>query len=308
MFLYGKRRTNIISSLNIFDLYLNDNLNIVDKNNKKVGSIIIEDSNTIIQCTTNLGKLYADYTIYHNIDNDYLLKYNNNINFKIDGPININGNMIVNSNIDLNNQKSCNVNIAINYIDNKNNESSIKLISNKSFIFESKNIEYNEQIIVNPWSIFDRFIYHSIKKGKFNSNLNSYYKENVNYIERDKNNAYLKTVTKLIDNYKIRKYENQLYHKVPDKELTKGTIQKGLLMQKIDKTYSKKIKELQKLFNKNKVLIFDNLISVTFDKTSPQEINHLFATEIEKIKYYNEEDNLTDAIFKNKKTQKRILK
>lgn len=302
--------------LNLFNLYLEekeevrhyDKLKIFNSENQEVGKLEFKDGIINIESLTSLGKLSANYEIskfWGLNDLEFgggLVEWVHNINFNIDGEQKFDGDLQIDIVMDTDFGKYCRTHSIIRYIDKDNNNVVLKFMNDgKPFSYEAKRDDFREVLEVDPWSDFESYMYHIIRDGKYDKEKSNWPYESLKFVwhngDNDKN--HLRTISQLIENYKYKEWKKELYKKSgTDKE---ATIQKGLLMHKIDSDFSKKIEELINLFKKDNVSFFTNLINVTFDKVSEEEIKALFGTDIQKIVYYNGENNLLDAYFNTKR-------
>lgn len=302
--------------LNLFNLSLEekeevkhyDKLRIFNSENLEVGKVNFKDGIVNIECMTSLGRLNANYEIskFWGL-NDLevgggLVEWVHNINFNVDGEQKFDGDIQIGASMDTDFGNRCRTHSIIRYIDKDNNNVVLKFMEDgKPFSYEAKKEGFREVLEIDPWCDYESYMYHIIRKGEYDKEKSNWPYESLKFVwhngDNDKN--HLRTISQLIENYKYKEWKKELYEKSgTDKE---ATIQKGLLMHKIDSDFVKKIEELINLFKKDNVSFFTNLIDVAFDKVSEEEIKALFGTNIKKITYYNGADNLLDAYFNTKR-------
>lgn len=300
--------------LNIFNLILENKedineftkFGIFDRNNNQVGTLYFENDVVKIQSATSLGNLNANYDIaqfsgFRDLEcGGAFVQWNHEIKFKVDGNQSFSGDMQLDVSMDTNFGNTCRFHTKIKYIDKDNKEVELKFMDDgKPFSYEAKKEGFREVLEIDPWSDFESFMYHIIRKGEYDTTHHCFPNDSIKFVWHNGINdkKHLKTVSHVVENLQTREHENQLYDSVGKDDSVESTIQKGLLMQKIDPDFSKKIIELINYFKKDNVSFFENLIDVSFNKVSEEERKALFGTDIERISYNNGADNLLDAYF-----------
>ena len=300
--------------LNIFGLFLEtkeeidqfSKLNIFDENNNQVGILYFENEVVKIQSVTSLGNLNANYDMakfngFKDLEcGGAFIQWNHTINFQVEGNLNFSGDMQIGLSVDTNFGNNCTVHATIKYTDENSNEVELKFMDDgKLFSYEAEKDDFSEILEINPWNDYLSFMYHVIRNGKYDSTHCYFPNENLKFVWHngidDRN--HLKTVSQIIENLEVIEYDNQLHESIGKDDSVESTIQKGLLMQQIDDNFSKKIIELIDLFKKDSVSFFENLVNITFNKVSEEEIKALFGVDIKKMSYHNGADNLLDAYF-----------
>lgn len=300
--------------LNIFDLVLeskediNDftKLGIFDRNNNQVGMLYFENGVVKIQSATSLGILNANYDIaqfcgFRDLEcGGAFVQWNHEIKFGVDGDQSFSGDMQLGVSMDTSFGNTCRLHTKIKYVDKDNKEVELKFMDDgKPFSYEAKKDDFREVLEIDPWSDFESFMYHIIRKGEYDTTNHCFPNESVKFVWHNGINdkKHLRTVSHVVENLQTKEYENNLYESVGKDESIESTIQKGLLMQKIDADFSKKIVELINLFKKGNVSFIENLIDVAFNRVNEEERKALFGTDIQRINYHNGANNLLDAYF-----------
>ena len=303
--------------LNLFGLFLEvpDEINefaklkIFNQTNNEVGMVYFENGVVKIECVTSLGNLNANYDIatiggFEDLEfGGAFVSWSHTIQFQVDGKQNFNGDIQIGVSMDTHFGNSCRVHSKIKYIDEKNNEVVLKFMDDgKPFSYEAKKDNFREVLEIDPWSDFESYMYHIIRDGEYDSSIHGFPNESVKFVWHnginDKN--HLRVVSHLVEDSQTIEYDDQLYESVGKNDTVESTIQKGLLMQKIDVNFSKKIIEIINLFKKDNVSFLTNLIDVSFNKVNEEERKALFGVDIEKITYHNGADNLLEAYFGRK--------
>lgn len=307
--------------LNIFGLTLEekkeinhyDKLKIFGKENVEVGNIWFKDGVVNISSKTNFGDLTANYNIakpwgFEDIEcGGTFGEWHHDIGFKVNGDLCFDGYMQFVVSLDSDFGNNCRVHSKIQYVDHDNNQIVLTLFDDgKPFRYEINQNDYKEVLEIDPWDDYESYMYHWIRKGKYDSTKHCWFDESIKYVWHNGANdkQHLKTVSNVIEKLKVIENDKKLYDIISENNSVKLTIQKGMLMQQIDSDFSKKIMELMSLFKKDDVSFLENLIDVSFAEVTAEEKEALFGTQIKKINYYNDKDNLLDAYFDRKEANK----
>lgn len=300
--------------LNTFGLFLENpeeinefsKIKIFNTNNLEVGMLYFENGFVKIQSITSLGNLNANYEIatfggFEDLEcGGAFVDWAHVIQFQVDGKLNFCGDMQIGVSIDTHFGSNCRVHSKIKYVDENNNDVVLKFMDDgKPFSYEAKKEGFREVLEIDPWSNFESYMYHIISNGEYDYNNYGFPNESIKFVWHNGNNDKnrLRTVAHIVENSQTIHWDQQLYESVGKNDSVESTIQKGLLMQKIDADFSKKLSELISLFKKDNVSFFENLIDITFNKVNEEERKALFGLDIERIKYHNGASNLLEAYF-----------
>ena len=296
--------------LNLFDLVLENKENIdeftkfgiFDRNGKQVGMLYFENDVVKIQCTTSLGFLNANYDMSELscfMDLKFggsFVQWNHTIKFEVAGYQNFSGNMQLDVSMDSDLDNTCRLHTIIKYVDKDNREVELKLMEDgKAFCYETKKDDFREVLYINPWDDLESFMYHIIWNGKYDNVHHCFPNESIRFVRnngsRDRN--HLRTVSHVTKKLQTVEYKDNLYDSLGEEESAESTIQKGLLMQKIDPNFSKKIVELINSFKKEDVSFLENLIDISFNRASEEERSALFGVDIKRMNHHKEGNQLT---------------
>jgi len=300
--------------LNVFGLKLDDseefnefsNVNILNSNDEVVGFLSLENGSVKMHANMDLGSLEADYKMtnfFGFIDLECggaFKQWNHTINFKVDGDFKFSGDLQIGSSMDTVYGNSCRAHAKINYKDFSGNNVVIRFMDNGyPFAYSSSGYCFGEQLWVDPWSKHNSYIYHYIRKGVIPSSHLWFPEEVLKFVwdYNEDGRSQLRTFSSVVENLENKEWSNQLYEKAGEDNSNELAIQKGLLMQEIDSSFSEKMTELRNLFKNGDMSIFSNLIALTFYNVDSEVKKALFGIEIGKIAFQNGTDNLFDAYF-----------
>lgn len=176
----------------------------------------------------------------------------------------------------------------------------------KTFGINVKREEYNEKIEIRPFDDLNGYILHDIKNGEYDKQKHSFpYRLYAGVFTAGRTEEYQ---NKLHIYYSESKYEEPLDYKngyidkVSNDTTKESVIQKGNLMQEIDKDMYKKIQIIRNILTFHDLSLLDNLISVCFDSYDKDEIKSLLGIEKQEFAYQDGSSKLKDAFFSKKKT------
>jgi len=322
--------------LNLFGLKLEEkeemielnNVKVLDQNGKEVGLIELKDGFIDILTNSNFGKVCAKYAVPIRtgmLDKEYgFAQYNewrNDINFNVSSEDNrdFSGFMQIACFIDSQFGVYSNIHTSINYLLEDKSEVNLRfMIDGQQFGYEMKKGEEREVIKVMPFDDMSGFIIHDFTKGKFNIDKPGYlYRKYAGVRKKSmQEEDILIGNASIEENYKVIKSMEEEVKTNGDDSSKETLIQKGLLMQNIDPSFAEKIREVRDSFFINGVSLFDNLIGVSYENYTDEEINAMFGLERRKVNFQNETDNLMEGYFGlgddnkflSKEAQKKLMK
>lgn len=310
--------------LNTFGLILEDTdeltvdsrLKIYDKDYNVVGEVSFSDNLISISAEFNGLTLDANYEIpkiFSFIDkegpqDEFYGQWNSNIFFILTSDNSkFNGEFNLESSIDTEFGKRCVCHPIIRCeIPNIGQITLEMLRQGKTFGINVKRGEYNEKIEIRPFDDLNGYILHDLKNGEYDKQKHSFpYRLYAGIFTAGRTEEYQ---NKLHIYYSETEYDESLNYKngyidKVNKDTTReSVIQKGKLMQEIDKDMYKKIQIIRNIFSFQDLSLLDNLISVCYDSYSTEEIKSLLGIEKQELVYQDGSNKLKDAFFSKKKT------
>lgn len=189
----------------------------------------------------------------------------------------------------------------LTYDDGKNKFTFKFQCNGETFGYESA----QETIKIMPFDDLNGYIIH--RKGKRSDRTGKKYKIKMIKRKDDQEKNWLSAVAHIEENHKVLKHTYEIYEKKnPDDNAEESVIQKGQLMQKIDPEMYKLLKDIRKLLTTQDIYLFDNLISLSLNNYSDEEIKSLLGLNIKKLIYQDGFDNLSDTYFV--KTNPKVMK
>ncbi len=286
---------------------------------KYVGDLYFENKKVIIVAKYNHGTLRANYDMVKMtgfIDTEYnnalFGQWETKINFKIANDDNklISGEFLLISSMDSQYGILCKCHPLINISITGKHNISIKILRDGSFFYSDFHTDNYKEII--DYDAIKGNIYHTTEKQDFNQL--KIYKKYIGIFNDSSDEIHI--FLEETQNGKTLKYQNKLVKKINKDDIISSSIQKGLLIQKIDDNLLKKLELLREILTIDNISILDNLIFVCYDNYASEEIVALLGTNRANNVYQNNEENLTKAYFEIGKQnsflsldqQKRLLK
>lgn len=280
-------------------------INIFDNNMNKVGSIYLDNGKILISAYYNHFVLNASYTLpaissfkdYECVNMEYALygNWENTIKYKIDcNEFRLDGNFFIDSSIDTEYGLSCSCHHLI-FCKLLNKIITIKILED-GLIFgvEIKDDNIDEKIQINPFDDLNGFFIHTIQ------NIDSYKKYSGIFLDTndEENKDKLHLFLKESKGSKIINYRSTYISKIiNDDNNEQAIIQKGMLMQKLDSSMYEVIKMVRNILKINNIYFLDNLISISYDDYTDNEIEALLGIKRGVKLYQDEEKDLISAYF-----------
>ena len=280
-------------------------INIFDNNMNKVGSIYLDNGKILISAYYNHFVLNASYTLpaissfkdYECVNMEYALygNWENTIKYKIDcNEFRLDGNFFIDSSIDTEYVLYCSCHNLI-FCKLLNKIITIKILED-GLIFgvEIKDDNIDEKIQINPFDDLNGFFIHTIQ------NIDSYKKYSGIFLDTndEENKDKLHLFLKESKGSKIINYRSTYISKIiNDDNNEQAIIQKGMLMQKLDSSMYEVIKMVRNILKINNIYFLDNLISISYDDYTDNEIEALLGIKRGVKLYQDEEKDLISAYF-----------
>ena len=301
--------------LNIFDLKLeeyevldeNSTLMVFNSLNHTVGNVSFKEGKILIAVNSSFGFLNASYDIPElngiidaESNNAKFAEWQSNIEFKIDNFVEeLSGTFLLDSIIDTEFGISCRCHPLIEYKVDGRKIFELKMQRDlKTFAVYFMDGENIETIEISPYN-GQHFLEHTIKTGEYNSQKGGRpYEKGALVCTKSE-----KETDELIGLSFEEKYGVQVGDFIRESHTRKGTtsreytMQKGLLMQKIDPGMYTKLKYLRAFFLTKDVSLLDNLIAICYNSYSKGEIEALFGFPKKQIEFQDGAHNLTDSYF-----------
>ena len=293
----------IVDEIDKFDK--KSTINIFDNNMNKVGSIYLDNGKILISAYYNHFALNASYTLpaissfkdYECVNMEYALygNWENIIKYKIDcNEFKVDGNFFIDSSIDTEYGLSCLCHHLI-FCKLLNKIITIKILED-GFIFgvEIKDDNIDEKIQINPFDDLNGFFIHTIQ------NIDSYKKYSGIFLDTndEENKDKLHLFLKESKGSKTINYRSTYVSKIINEDNNEqAIIQKGMLMQKLDSSMYDAIKMIRNILKINNVYFLDNLISISYDNYTDNEIEALLGIKRDVKLYQDEEKDLISAYF-----------
>ena len=257
----------------------------------------------IIKAETEIGTLNASYELtnvsksYDNALPGKNLYWRDNIQFQILNNHIFNGTMVMGINLDSYLSSKCVITTTLNYNDVDGGNVSIEIDSHR-FKYNTQNDYLTEYITISPFNRDGPYMTHKIvEKDKDNYNTPNSSAERIRLIWKGlkENEGKLMTLDFLEKNDKeiIRDYK--YYDREEVENYKDSAIQIGHLMNQVDESFSKKIKEAIDLFKGKNISFLENLIDISLFHYSDEIKEALFGQPINKINYYNGENTTLAA-------------
>lgn len=300
--------------LNIFGLTLDDENNI-KCNDKTVGNLFIVDDTITMKAEYNNATLDASFPIatgYGFVDakenNALFGEWNFPIKFEAkSNNIDYDGEMLFTCTADSEFGLKCLIHPEINIKLQQDGIINVKIQKDFNFFryeIDKKESNYHEFASVSPMSFYS-YAMHQIKKGKkegysypydFQSGIFPGAEEGE---KKDIIHVFLVEIENDGEEEKYLSFHNEWVQKVGEDDSKEVVIQKGLLMQELDKSMFEKIELIREILNIGNVSVLDNLVSVCYDSYSDEEVKALLGIDRQKLKYQDYSDNLIKAYFGN---------
>ncbi len=298
--------------LNIFGLTLDENNNI-KCNDKVVGDLYVVDDTVLMRANYNDATLEASFDIPEAngfVDTEsnnalfgewrFPIKFESNCN-----NINYKGNMLFACTADSEYGLKCQLHPNIDIQLSENCKINLKMMEDFSFLrLDIEKPDYYETINISPWTFASSFLRHQIIDGKeirsyvhpYNFQAGVFPGAEVGEL-KDKLHVFLSEVVNDNEEEKYLSFHNEFLPREGEPESKEALIQKGFLMQKLDKSMYEKIKGLNELMNIGNVSILDNLVSTCYCGFSDEEVIALLGFERQKMNYQDPANNLLEAYF-----------
>lgn len=303
---------------------INNKLNIYDLNNNVVGTLIYDNNEIRISGEYNNTILEANYVIpeipilVDRDDNNTLfgMWYSNIIFLLKNNDTTITGEFYIASFVDNKYGNLCKCQPVIKVHFSNDSELTLKILRDGRFFgLDISSQDYNEKIDMKPFHKSTDLIVHNITKGKYDS-------ENQTYPYRFYSGIFSEfdeTLTIYLDETEYEQCINHIHRSEKNYTSDIDAIQIGNMMRSIDTSMYKKIKQLQKILTIGNISLFDNLISVCYDKYQNEEIEALLGIEKKVFSYQNGSSDLTSSYYaidkndpfnlsKNRKIHRKSLK
>lgn len=309
--------------LNIFGLTLDDENNI-KCNDKTVGNLFIVDETITMKAEYNNATLDASFPIttgygFVDVEGNNALFGEWIFPIKFDAKsnnIDYDGEMLFTCSADYEFGLNCLIHPEINIKLPQDGKINVKIQKDFNFfkyIIDKKESDYNEFASVSPLSSYS-YAMHQIKKGKkegysypydFQSGIFPGAEEGE---KKDLIHVFLSERENDNEQEKYLSFRNEWVQKVGKDDSKEAVIQKGLLMQELDKSMFEKIKLIREILNIGNVSVLDNLVSVCYDSYSDEEVKTLLGIDRQKMNYQDHSDNIIKAYFGNKLLSKEQIK
>ena len=289
--------------LNMFGLYLRNEETIVNNLEEPVGKVSLSNNEVIIQAETEIGTLNASYKLtnvsksYDNYLPGKNLYWRNNIQFQILNHHIFNGTMVMDINLDSLLSSKCLLATKLNYNDVDGENVSIEIDGHR-FKYIIQNDHLREVVKIEPFNLDGPYMTHRrVEQDNHNSSTSHDSIEKIQTVWRGIWDNFDKLTT-LVLLYKNDKEENRDFKYYDQEEVENykdKAIQIGHLMNQVDESFSKKIKEAIDLFKGKNISFLENLIDISLFHYSDEIKEALFGQPIKKMKYYNGENTLLAA-------------
>ena len=326
--------------LNIFGLTLeniNDDVNefskikIFDRAMAKVGILYIDNGKVIMSANYNNSILDASFAIpkisgfydAESIHNALNVHWRSKINFQVhkQNNVELSGEFSLINSVDTEFGANCLCSALINCeIFGKENIIMKILRDGKIFNLEKLEGENYELIYISPINDLMAYLYHCIKKGKYDKQKHAYpyrkeagiYSAGTTDENKDKLNVFM-----FEENAgEELSFRNEYLLRFGDDFSEEALLQKGRLMQDLDPDMFEKIRKLKEILLIGDVSLLDNIISVCYDGYTNEVLNALLGVNRQKMNYQNGADNLVDSYYEigisncffPLEVQKRLLK
>lgn len=311
--------------LNIFGLVLEQEegineyskLKIFNNNDDEVGMLYFQNGEVNILANSNFGVLNAKYDITKVIGfedfecgNALFVQWNTNINYRVcsDDQINFSGEMQIGCSMDTEFGNKCRVHTLLEYL-HDNDKVTLKFMHDGSvFKYERNNNHERETINISPSDPFGNYITHFINRGNYDDDKHCYPYRYWSSVSRKSHREYILHALSFAGNYNEALTYQEDYVRMKGKECSSEVLmQTGLLMQQIDPDFTKKIEEIRGNFLVDGVSLFDNIIAVSLNSYTDEEVKALTGLDKIKINFQNGTDNLVDAYYGTGKNNKFIM-
>jgi hypothetical protein len=284
-------------------------IKIFDNNKNVVGNMSYDNNKTIIVAKYDGVTLEANYKIpkmagFVDLESDNAIygEWSTVINFNVlkDNGTKISGEFQLNCVVDSEYGIKCRCHPLINCEVPEKGQIGVKLLRDgRLFGAEIISGDHNETIDVMPGDDMNGFIKHVITMGAYNPKkfMNEYRKytgifsPGVN--DRDKLHVFQETTCW----DKRLSFKSELIKKVGDEFSSESLIQIGMLMQELDSDMFKKIKGIRDLLIIGDISLLDNLISISCESYSDQEIEALIGLKRVKMNYQDGATSLEESYF-----------
>ena len=289
--------------LNMFGLYLRNEETIVNNLEEPVGKVSLIGNKIIIQAETEIGLLNASYKLtnvsksYDNALPGKNLYWRNNIQFQILNHYIFNGTMVMDINLDSHLSSKCILATTLNYNDVDGGNVSIEIDCHR-FKYNIQNDHLREVVRIEPFNIDGPYMTHRrVEQDNHNSSSSHDSIEKMQTVWRGilENFDKLTTLVLLYKNGKEERRDFKYYDREEVENNKDSAIQIGHLMNQVDESFSKKIKEAIDLFKGKNISFLENLIDISLFYYSDEIKEALFGQPINKMKYYNGENTLLAA-------------
>ena len=299
--------------LNIFNLRLkiddieqilpNYTIEVWDSNKKK-GTLTFQNYQFQIQANTPFGTLVAnsnlprrmripDDEVNESLDTwDHIVKFSiksQNESCEMNGEVRL----VCNDDTEYGSSCSCHSTFALTKKSNETQQDEkiemcfLRNGSTFSCYYQTPN--HREKILVSPLTFSTLFMEHD--KWDYNS------REYASVFEDGTNHSKLITLQIKDEGGNNTFWNRQSFDRDPSQKKKENTIQKGQLMQAIDPNYLNAIERFRKYLQVDNVSLLDNLISVSLDSYSDNEIQALMGTTRRKIAYHESAPTLNNFYY-----------
>lgn len=297
--------------LNIFGLVLDED-NTIKCNGDAVGNLFIVDDTIYMKANYNDAVLNASFNIPKGYgfvdteDNNALFgEWKIPITFDINSNnIKYDGSILFDCTADSEFGLNCLIHPEIIITSPDDKKINVKMQKDFNFFrFDISKDDYYEYAFISPWNDLSGYLMHQITKGKevkyaFPYNFQAGIYPGAEVGER-KNllHVFLSERERNGEEEKYLSFHNEFVPRVAKDDTAESNIQKGLLMQKLDKAMYEKIELIRKLLTIGNVSILDNLVGACYNSYSDEEVHALLGINREKMKYQTEANNLREAYF-----------
>lgn len=286
-------------------------IKIFNSNNQKVGELFFNNGQVLMNAHSNLGLLNASYDIPqvtgfidYEDHNALFAEWKTDIKYEIkqSEKVKMDGSFLLNCAMDSEFGINCNCHplLRINF-DDKGTVTLKMLRDGSTFKLEIVAGDNYEVIDVSPWDWLNGFLLHDIRNGKYDEEKHAYpyrrYAGIFNGAERGENKDKLHLFLSEEEYEEQLNFHNELIPKVGDENGKEASIQKGMLMQRLDPDMYKRINELGKGLLRDDVSLLDNFISVCYDSYTDEEIKALLGLNRVRMQYQDNADSLINSYF-----------
>ena len=259
-------------------------------------------NNSMLEASFDIAKMWGFIDI--ECENALLGQWSSNITFQVEKPNNVklSGEFLIESSADSEFGVSCFCHSLINCEVPGTGKIILKILEDGStFSLKIVSGENYEIIDVRPKNWLNGFLLHDIKKGKYDEEKHAYpyrrYAGIFNGAERGENKDKLHVFLNEEEYHNQLAFRNEFPPKLGDDNSKAVLLQKGRLMQDLNPNMFEKIKKLKEVLLIGDVDLLDNLVSVSYDSYTDEELSALLGLNRQRMNYQNGADSLVNSYY-----------